>query len=118
MTETKTRPAYREPWTHGAKGYAEADTLEALAEGMKRKRKLQTVHLNNETLGHIPCACCGIPVGDPYPVNAGDTTLRTDKWATGKYIPRTKGLIAMHYYCSWGSLMADIFQLGRTLRLG
>lgn len=118
MTETKTRPAYREPWTFGAKAYAEADTLEALAEGMKRKRKLQIVHLNNATLGHLECACCGIPVGDPYPVNPGEEATRTDKWATGKYSPRTRTLVAMHYYCSWGALLNDVFRLGRAIAVG
>jgi hypothetical protein len=118
MTLTQQRPAFREAWKYGAKGYAEADTLEALAEGMKRKRKMQIVHLNHSGFGHIPCSCCGIPVGDPYPVNEGDTNLRTDKWATGKYFPSQKKLVVMHYYCSWGALINEVFKLGRAIQLG
>jgi hypothetical protein len=116
--EKKVRPAYREPWKHGAKAYAEADTPEALREGMKRKRNMQYVHLNHEGFGHMPCAKCGIAVGDPYPVNEGDTCLRTDTWATGKYYPSKKALVAMHYYCSWGALLEDVFRLGRVLYFG
>jgi len=118
MTDTKTRPAFRAPWTYGAKGYAQADTLEALAIGMKRKRNVQIVRLNNETLGHLQCACCGIALADPYPVNPGDTKTTTDEWGTGKYFPSTKKLVVMHYYCSWGALMTDIFKLGRAMRIG
>ena len=38
-TATTTRPAYRQPWTHGAKAYPQADTFDALRDGTKRKRK-------------------------------------------------------------------------------
>lgn len=117
MTQLQQRPAFREPWKYGAKGYAQADTLEALAEGMKRKRKMQIVHLSHSGFGHIPCACCGIPVGDPYAVNAGDKTLRTDTSATGKYFPSQKKLVVMHYYCSWGALLNEVLKFGRAIQL-
>lgn len=53
---------YREPWQAGAKGYPEADTLVALLEGAKRKRKGFIVHLSHSGFGHLPCASCGILV--------------------------------------------------------
>ena len=33
---TTTRPGFRKPWTHGAKAYEEADTLEDLVAGLKQ----------------------------------------------------------------------------------
>lgn len=112
-----TRPAFRRPWEHGAKAYHQADNLEALREGMKRKRKWEIVHLSHEGFGHLPCASCGIPVGDPYPVNEGDTVLRQDDSATGHYFPKTKRLVVQHYYCSWGTLMNQVIQLGRYINV-
>lgn len=98
---------YREPWQAGAKAYPQADTIEALLEGTKRKRKGFIVHLAHSGFGHLPCASCGIPVGDPYPVNEGDKELRTDTWATGRYNPTSKRLVPLHYYCSWGVLIRE-----------
>ena len=110
-----TKPAFRKPWEHGAKAYHEADTLEALIEGAKRKRNRFMVHLSHEGFGHYACAKCGIPVGDPYPVNQGDANLHQDKWATGHYLPRTKQLVVLHYYCSWGALLQQVIALGRVI---
>lgn len=111
-----TRPAFRRPWEHGAKAYHEADTLSALVEGAKRKRNVFMVRLNHEGFGHMKCVKCGIPVGDPYPVNEGDKALHQDKgWATGHYAPRSKQLVALHYYCSWGMLLNQVFALGRKI---
>lgn len=113
-----TRPAYRNPWQHGAKAYPEADTLEALREGAKRKRKTFMVHLSHAGFGHYECAKCGIPLGDPYPANKGDSNLVTDKWGTGHYSPKRKDLVVMHYYCSWGALMNQVIALGRRIQVG
>ena len=114
-TSKRTITGYREPWTGGAKAYPEADTPEALIEGAKRKRKTFMVHLSHEGFGDMPCAKCGIPVGDPYPVNEGDTVLHTDKWATGNYNPKNKSLAVAHYYCSWAMLMNAVLRLGRII---
>lgn len=116
MTTTQNRVAgYREPWTGGAKAYPEADTPSALVEGAKRKRNTFLVHLSHDGFGDMECAVCGRKAGDPYPANEGDTELVTDRYATGKYHPRTRTLVVMHYYCSWRALMLDVFALGRRL---
>lgn len=113
MALLTTKPAYREPWQHGAKAYPEADNLEALREGTKRKRKHLMVHLAHEGFGHLPCASCGIPIGDKY----GDHLNHQDKWGTGHYFPKTKRLVVQHYYCSWGTLMNEVIRLGRFINI-
>ena len=112
------RPGFRKPWEHGAKAYHEADTLEALHEGAKRKRKTFMLHVSHEGFGHYECAKCGIPVGNPYPVNEGDTALHQDKWATAHYSPKRKELVVLHYYCSWATLIHQVFALGRRIQVG
>lgn len=111
MTVTKNRPAFRKPWEHGAKAYYEADTLEALKEGAKRKRNPFMVHLSLEGFGHLPCGTCGIPLADEY----GDG--QRDTWGTGHYSPKAKRLGVQHYYCSWQTLMDQVFRLGRYINL-
>ena len=116
-TTTKAkRPAFRAPWTNGAKAYAEADTFAALREGMKRKRKTQMVKMpNSGEAGRVKCAGCGVPLRDMYAVNPGEEPSRTDEWSTWTYYPRHKKAVGMHYYCSWGALMMDIVRLGRSI---
>ena len=118
-TTSNTRPAFRKPWTFGAKAYHEADTLPALAEGFKRARKLQYVHMPLQGLkggvDKLPCACCGVALGDKYAVNPGEEPSVVDNYATVQYDPRTKRAALMHYYCSWGVTMNRILQLGRAL---
>lgn len=100
------RPAFRKPWTYGAKAYIEADTFEALREGMKRMRKTKLVRMpNTGEAGDKPCASCGVLLKEPYAVNPGEEPSRTDESSTWTWNPRTKKAYGQHYYCSWGSLM-------------
>jgi hypothetical protein len=105
------RPGFRNPWQNGAKAYPEADTLEALREGMKRKRKSTIVHLSHEGFGNMPCATCGTALSAEY----GDG--HSDRWGTGTYYPSTKRLIVQHYYCSWQTIMNDVVKLGRYINV-
>jgi hypothetical protein len=105
------KPAFRKPWQNGAKAYHEADTLEALREGMKRKRNSTMVHLSHSGFGDLPCATCGVPLSGEY------ADGKTDKWGTGTYYPKTKRLVVQHYYCSWQTLMQDVLKLGRYINV-
>lgn len=120
MSATVNRPGYREPWTHGAYAYPQADTLKDMWDGVRRKRKPLTVHVSHESIGDTPCAACGHPLSGPYPVNPGDPP---DKWTTDTtgyaYLdvdPRARIAVARHYYCAWGATMARVLELGRILR--
>lgn len=107
-------PSFRKPWTHGAKAYFEADTFDALREGMKRMRKSHLVHMpNSGEAGLKPCATCGIALGDPYEINRGTgfEHMHTDEWSTWTWLPREKKAYGQHYYCSWSSLMTRLFDL-------
>lgn len=115
---TTARPAFRKPWTAGAKAYHEADTFAALAEGAKRKRKTFLVHMPNDgEAGDRPCAACGIALRDAYAVNPGEAVSKVDKWSTWAYNPLTRAAYGMHYYCSWGALLQRVYDLGRITRL-
>lgn len=118
MTATATRPAYREPWRHGAKAYPEADTLEAMWHGVRRKRNRLTVHVSHDAIGHLPCASCGRPLGGEYELNPGQGDMRTDTlgYAYVDVDPRRKVAAARHYYCAWGATMDMVLRLGRALR--
>lgn len=106
------RPAFRKPWTHGARAYYEADTFEALREGMKRMRKSHMVHMpNSGEAGLMPCASCGVALREPYAVNEGEQPSKADEWSTWTWLPKQKKAYGQHYYCSWGSLMRDLFDL-------
>lgn len=118
MDTQTSRPAYRKPWTHGARAYDEADTFAALKEGMKRCRKTRIVHMPNDgEAGLKPCAVCGIALRDMYAVNSGEKPSRTDEWSTWEYNPRTKKAVGMHYYCSWGALMNAVLKMGRAIQI-
>jgi hypothetical protein len=118
METTTSRPAFRKPWTHGAKAYIEADTFSALREGMKRARNTRLVHMSNSgEAGAQPCAACGVLLRDMYAVNPGEAPRRVDEWSTWEYNPRTKRAVGMHYYCSWGALMNAVLKLGRSIQL-
>lgn len=109
MTE---RPAFRKPWTHGARAYFEADTFDALREGMKRMRKSHMVHMPNAgEAGDMPCATCGALLKEPYAVNQGEAPSKTDEWSTWTWLPKRKAAYGQHYYCSWATLMQDLFDL-------
>lgn len=116
MPTTQTdRPAFRKPWTHGAKAYEEADSLPALREGLKRARKSRLVKVARDAVADLPCAVCGIPLGDPYAANKGGPTDHVDKAAflSGDYDPRSGTFVPLHYYCSWGVLMDAVVRLHR-----
>jgi hypothetical protein len=107
--------SYREPWTSGAKAYPQADTMDDLWEGVRRKRKPLTVHVRHTGLAGIPCAGCGLPLDGPYAVNAGEPATHVDRlgYAYVDVKPRTGTAIARHYYCAWGAVMADVMKLTR-----
>lgn len=110
--EVAARPGFREPWTHGAKAYTQADTFAALREGMKRKRNSRIIHMpNSGEAGDMPCASCGIKLKDPYAVNKGGPLEKTDTYSTWHYSPKSKSGYGQHYYCSWGSLMEKIVSI-------
>lgn len=112
MTTAVDRPAFRKPWTHGAKAYIEADTFEALREGMKRMRKGHIVHMpNTGEAGLIPCVTCGVGLGSMYSVNEGEEPRVIDEWSTWHWVPKYKAAYGQHYYCSWGTLMERLFDL-------
>jgi hypothetical protein len=113
------RPAYREPWHDGAYAYPQADTLAALVDGTRRKRRPLTVHVAHAACEGLTCAGCGYPLDAPYPVNPGD---ETDEWRTddGGYAyvdvnPARGTFTARHYYCAWGSTMRDVVALSRAI---
>lgn len=112
MPTTTDRPAFRKPWTHGAKGYEEADTLDAMRAGLKRARKSRKVYIARDEVAHLPCAACGVPLGDPYAVNPGGPQTQVDRRLAVDYNPRTGRIVPLHYYCSWGTLMNAVVQYG------
>lgn len=107
----QNRPAFRKPWTHGAKAYIEADTFAALHEGMKRMRKVQIVHMpNSGEAGDAECASCGGRLRDASPKDAmGHGHI--DTYSVWHWLPKQKAAYGEHYYCSWGSLMNRMFDL-------
>lgn len=112
VTTATIRPAFRKPWTHGAKAYFEADTFDALREGMKRMRKSKLVHMPNDgEAGLVPCAACGVLLKDAYAVNPGEEPRKVDEWSTWTWLPKQKAAYGQHYYCSWGTLMNRLFDL-------
>lgn len=99
------RPAFRKPWTHGARAYYEADTFAALRDGMKRSRKEHYVLMPNDgEAGLRPCATCGVALRDPY--QSG-----TDTQSVWTWVPSRKAAYGQHSGCSWSSLIADLFDL-------
>jgi hypothetical protein len=121
MTETLTdRPAYREPWTHGAYAYPQADTIDAAAHGVRRKRKPLTVHVAHSGLTGRACDRCGNALDAPYPVNADDPP---DQWHTDRggyaYVdidPHTGRYTIRHYYCAWTSTLAAVHKFADYIR--
>lgn len=117
LTPPPPRPAFRKPWTHGAKAYPEADTFEALKESMKRKRKPYLVHMTNAgEAGEKPCASCGVPLREPYQVDPDSPKTRVDDNSTWHVDPRSKRAYGQHYYCSWGSLMGRLMKSAPELQ--
>lgn len=105
------RPAFRKPWTHGARAYYEADTFEALREGMKRMRKSHIIHMpNSGEAGLKPCASCGVALREPSPEDSLGN-VKTDTYSVWTWLPSRKAAYGQHYLCSWGSLMKDLFDL-------
>lgn len=117
LSPAPARPAYRKEWTNGARAYPEADTFAGLKESMKRKRNTYMVHMpNSGEAGAEPCSCCGVNLGDPYRVNSDDAEpTALDMQSTWTVNPKTKTAFGQHYYCSWGSLMQEVFDRSRDL---
>lgn len=108
-TTTSTRPAYRNPWSHGAHAYPQADTFEALREGVKRKRKTLIVHMPlGSEAGNVPCVTCGVNLGEKCPSSKLD---KLDPYSVWTVNPRAKTAYGQHYYCSWSSLFEQIAQI-------
>lgn len=117
---TETRPAYRKPWTFGAKAYPEADNLAAIVTGTKRARNPLTVRVPHAGLVDERCACCGLALDAEYPVspNQPDTLVRDESgMAMVDYDPRTKRAIVRHYYCAWAGTIGEVLDLGRRMGL-
>lgn len=108
-----TRPAFREPWTYGAHSYTQADTFQALKDGMKRKRKARVIHMaNSGEAGDMPCASCGTKLKDPYVADKKSGHVdKAEKHSVWHYDPKTQKGYGQHYYCSWMTLMAQIVQI-------
>lgn len=104
---TKTKPAFRKPWEHGAKAYHEADSLEAIGPGIKRLRSPLTVLILHETgaLDGVLCDACGEDLAGPYTVRGSD---EPDNYAMIDVDPRSKTYVARHYYCAWNALLGEI----------
>lgn len=114
MSAAASRPAFRAPWTAGAKAYPQADTIAALADGMRRRRKPLTVHVAMAAVADQPCACCGLPMSGEYEVNRGEGDMhRDDEWAYADCDPRSKTFVLRHYYCAWGILLGDVMKLAQ-----
>lgn len=103
------RPAFRKPWEHGAKAYHEADSLAALAEGVKRKRVPLTVLIRHEThaLDGVACHACGGDLAAPYELCPD----WADSYAMADVNPRRGTVALRHYYCAWQGTMAKIMEL-------
>ena len=108
--------------THWDRAYV--PTLKAVSTVAKRRRKPFEVMVADKAVGGKPCAHCGIPLRDPYFVNAGDETPTVDKphalrgegaYRCVTYYPSVKGVIFEHYYCGWQSLLKDVFALAHRL---
>lgn len=120
-TTTTTRPAFRAPWTSGARAYFEADTFEAAKTGFKRKRKSLIFHMSNDNeAGEQACELCGnllkeVPNMSRSGYVSTGSVQTPDKWSTWVYDPKTKSVIGgLHYGCSWSSLLGKIAQIHRS----
>jgi hypothetical protein len=102
---TATRPAFRAPWTHGARAYFEADTFDAMREGMKRKRITHYVHMpHGSEADALPCYVCGRLLGEQ-----AEGSNKVDLYSTWTWSPRHKQAVnGCHYVCSWTALFALI----------
>jgi hypothetical protein len=110
---TTTRPAFRKPWTHGAKAYHEADSLAAIRDGLGRLRKPLTVLIHHErgALAGVPCAACGKALDGPYL----DDSDHVDRYAMVDVDPRSKTYVTRHYYCAWGAVMNKVMKLREVM---
>ena len=120
MSSTEVaRPGYRKPWTFGAYAYPEADTFADLQQSMYRRRKSYMINMPNDgEAGQHPCASCGVALGAPHVVNEHTPSLMhttVDKFSTWHVDPKSKTAYGQHYYCSWGTLLTQIFALGSHL---
>lgn len=94
------------------KVYADLDALKA---AVARKRNPGLAKIRNAD--GLTCAACGIGMTDPYVVNPGyGDQVRVDtKFFTVHYKPRTKQFAPMHYVCSWGATLSDVFKMADRL---
>lgn len=102
----------------------EADVLKSTKR--KRKSYYLRIPLDLEPWKSTPCASCGIPLSEAYPLNPSeglkskmvkDFNPATGKW-TGKIrvFPKSKSYVARHYYCGWGVLMDNVEKLRIKMR--
>jgi hypothetical protein len=91
---------------------------------MKRKRSVQYIHMPTTLFKGEDCASCGTDLNSEYRLNPDEKEgdfeygkmVKPSAWTLIKYYPKTKSVSApQHYYCSWGTLMSDITELGRRL---
>lgn len=116
-TKKKTYPT-------NTRGVPMLPNLAALPDAFRRCRKEQQAFVALDAVAHLGCAYCHLPIGDPYPVNKGDTKLRRDsfhvparegEWVTVRYFPKSGKALLAHYYCSWGHLLDQVVELGHRL---
>lgn len=107
---TSSKPAFRTPWSHGARAYYEADTFQGALEGFKRKRKPLIFHMTNTgEAGDHDCAHCGNSLREA----AVDSTS-ISKHSTWTYDPKSKSIGGgVHYVCSWSQLFSDLEKFER-----
>lgn len=105
-----SRPAFRKPWEHGAKAYHEADSLEAVAAGCKRKRAPFTVLIHHSThaLDGVACGSCGHDLAGSYPLKGSG---EPDTYAMCDVDPKRGTFKLTHYYCAWAGVMGEVMKL-------
>jgi len=118
---TATRTSY--PST--TRGVPMLPNLRVLPDVFRRCRKEQEAYVTLKAVAKRPCVHCGIAIGEPYPVNKGDKTLRRDdfrvvaregEWVKVRYFPKSRRVVFEHYYCSWGNLLTQVVNLGHRLQ--
>lgn len=79
--------------------YDSADSIAEAEEAYRRCRTEKHFILTEAGAQAIKptCPCCGDPI--------------TDRKNRGRYSPRFKKAIVMHYECAWGAVFADLEKL-------
>ena len=100
---------------HGGRyAYGYGDNVKSAVAGYKgcRSEKEFILLKGSPDLKKISCQVCGFKLSEASP--------NGDKGGENRmtYNPRTKIVYGSHYYCGWMSLMGQILDLGRAMRVG